>query len=141
MKKQATFLGIPYNWSKPTWKKIKEKTWNKNDHRLFTPRIFGWGYTINFYELVHHRKNVLIGLAILIILFSIFVVKQIQEVDTAHSTFKNYYAFRGCVQLLKKTDAYGLCKVANGQIIKIVKFNGKWYLDGDLPMCFSNICL
>ena len=57
----------------------------------------------------------------------------------AHSTFENYYAFRGCVELIEKTDTYGICKISSGQIIKLVKHNDKWYLDGDLPcgfLCF-----
>lgn len=51
----------------------------------------------------------------------------------AHSSFENYYNFRGCVQLLEKTDTYGICKLSSGQTIKIVKYQNKWYLDGDLP--------
>ena len=54
----------------------------------------------------------------------------------AHSTFENYYAFRGCTQLLERTNDYGLCKIASGQTIKIILFDGKWYLDGDLPCGF-----
>jgi hypothetical protein len=59
----------------------------------------------------------------------------------AHSTFENYYAFRGCVQLIEKTDAYATCKIGSGQVIKMVKYNNRWYLDGDLPACWQNICL
>ena len=58
----------------------------------------------------------------------------------AHSTFENYYTFRGCTKLLTKTDTYGLCKTDTGQTIKITKFNGRWYLDGDLPICFIGLC-
>ena len=57
----------------------------------------------------------------------------------AHSTFDNYYNFRGCVVLLEKTDSYGVCKNSSGQVVKIVKFQDRWYLDGDLPcgfLCF-----
>lgn len=65
---------------------------------------------------------------------------QISYLRTAHSTFENYYKFRGCVKLLQKADSYGICKLQNGQTIKIVKFNGRWYLDGDLPVCQFGIC-
>ena len=51
----------------------------------------------------------------------------------AHSSFENYYKFRGCVQLIEKTDTYGTCKILSGENIKIVKFQNRWYLDGDLP--------
>jgi hypothetical protein len=58
----------------------------------------------------------------------------------AHSSFENYYAFRGCKQLLQKTDGFGICKTDSGDVIKIVLYEGKWYLDGDLPVCYFNIC-
>ena len=66
-------------------------------------------------------------------MLSVFGVYQIKMLDKAHSTFDNYYAFRGCKELISKTDEYGTCKLSSGETIKIVKFNGKWYLDGDLP--------
>lgn len=59
----------------------------------------------------------------------------------AHDTFENYYAFRGCTQLLEKTDTYGICKTSSGETIKIVAYDNKWYLDGDLPWgCIHNVC-
>ena len=58
----------------------------------------------------------------------------------AHSTFENYYTFRGCVELLEKTDTYGTCKLNDGKVIKLVKFNEKWFLDGDIPQCDFGIC-
>jgi hypothetical protein len=64
------------------------------------------------------------------------VVYQYFYLKKAHSTFEDYYAFRGCIQLLQRTNDYGLCKIASGRMIKIVKFNGNWYLDGDLPCGF-----
>lgn len=30
---------------------MRARMWNPLDHRLFTPKAFGWGYTINFYWL------------------------------------------------------------------------------------------
>lgn len=59
----------------------------------------------------------------------------------AHSTFENYYAFRGCMQLIKRTNDYGICKTDSSQTIKIVKFNNRWYLDGDLPICWHGLCI
>ena len=76
-----------------------------------------------------------VGIAVVAILF--FGIKEAIRTDTAHQTFENYYAFRGCTQLIDRTDALGHCKTADGQTI----INNKWYLDGDLPMCWGPICI
>ncbi len=75
-----------------------------------------------------------------IVLIVIFAVRQVMDVNTAHQTFENYYTFRGCTQLLKRTNDYGFCKLSSGKVIKLVRFQGKWYLDGDLPTCTFTFC-
>lgn len=62
-----------------------------------------------------------------------FLAWQVYRTNLAHTTFERYYAFRGCAQLIEKTDSYGRCKLGNGQEIKMVLYKGGWYLDGDLP--------
>ncbi|MGH7156667.1 MAG: DUF5808 domain-containing protein [Candidatus Saccharimonadales bacterium] len=59
MDKQKTgkFLGIPYDWRRPTWDRIRSRWWNSNDNRFFTPRFYGWGYDINLYWVFHSQKN------------------------------------------------------------------------------------
>lgn len=79
------------------------------------------------------NRLILIALAIAVIMFFSFSAFWILYLKKAHSSFENYYAFRGCVQLLEKTPDYGTCKISSGQIIKIVKINNQWYLDGDGP--------
>ena len=74
------------------------------------------------------------GISILILIVGgVFVTYQVYVTNLAHTTFDRYYAFRGCVELIDKTDTYGDCKLANGQTIKLVLINNKWYLDGDGP--------
>lgn len=78
------------------------------------------------------------GIIFLAVIF-ILGLNQILFLRKAHSTFENYYAFRGCTQLIEKTPDYGTCKLNKGQTIKIVRFKDKWYLEGDLPcgfLCF-----
>jgi len=90
------------------------------------------------------RKSKIIVLAILVIIVIAVVIaatNQVIYLRKAHSTFDNYYAFRGCAQLLDKTDTYGTCETNSGQTIKIVEFNNRWYLDGDLPSCWMGVCL
>lgn len=83
-------------------------------------------------------KKIIIFLVCIFFIFSVWWVFYLKK---AHSTFENYYAFRGCVQLIERTDTYGICKLKGGEEIKIVKFNGKWFLDGDLPICdFKYLC-
>ncbi|MDD2822550.1 MAG: hypothetical protein PHQ59_00550 [Candidatus Daviesbacteria bacterium] len=74
------------------------------------------------------------------LLLTLIIINQVKVVRVAHETFENYYAFRGCTELLQKGDDFGICKVKTGQTIKIVKFENKWYLDGDLP-CGSFLCI
>ena len=52
MTKQPTgkFLGIPYDWSRPTWARYKSRLWNTEDRRIVMPRAFGWGYDFNLAE-------------------------------------------------------------------------------------------
>ncbi|MDE2188662.1 MAG: hypothetical protein KGJ35_02965, partial [Patescibacteria group bacterium] len=68
-------------------------------------------------------KATIIVLAIVVVAtVGIICVDQFLYVEKAHSTFENYYAFRGCTELLERTDSYGICKTGSGQTIKIVLF-------------------
>lgn len=46
-------LGLPYDWRRPTVARAKSRMWNPGDPRMFPPKSFGAGWTINFYWLVH----------------------------------------------------------------------------------------
>ena len=87
------------------------------------------------------KKTILWVVGVLAVTLAALVVSQFLLVQKAHSSFENYYAFRGCTQLLEKTDAYATCQLADGKTIKMVQVNGKWYLDGDLPVCYFHFCL
>ena len=51
MAKTGKFLGVPYDWRRPTAARFKSRWWNPDDERILTPRWFGWGYDINLREL------------------------------------------------------------------------------------------
>ncbi|HWE63316.1 MAG TPA: DUF5808 domain-containing protein [Chloroflexota bacterium] len=51
MKKTGKLFGIPFDWRRPTGQRIRQRAWNPQDRRVFTPKSFGWGYSINFHEL------------------------------------------------------------------------------------------
>jgi len=50
---QGRFAGMPYDLRRPTGAKLAERWWNGRDPRLFTPKVFGWGYDLNAYWLAH----------------------------------------------------------------------------------------
>ena len=72
----------------------------------------------------------------LILAIGVFAAYKIYTLRSAHSSFENYYAFRGCVQLIERTDTYGICRLTSGETIKLVNIKDKWYLDGDGPGVF-----
>jgi len=45
---QKKFLGMPMNWD---LKNIFKSNWNPKDDRLFPPKTFGIGWSINFHAL------------------------------------------------------------------------------------------
>ena len=79
------------------------------------------------------RQDFLIIGGLLLILIIGSVLWQVHRVDVAHSTFDNYYAFRGCTKLLDRTATYADCQTNTGQTIRMVDYQNQWYLDGDLP--------
>ena len=50
---RKVLLGAPYDFRRPTAERARSRLWNPDDGRLFPPKGFGWGWTINFYWCVH----------------------------------------------------------------------------------------
>ncbi len=48
----GTFAKVPYDFRRPTFRKIKEHLWNPDDPRLVTPHAFGVGWGVNAYQLM-----------------------------------------------------------------------------------------
>ena len=46
----GSFLSVPYDWRKPTVERFKSRWWNTEDRRIFTPKVFGWGFDVNLAE-------------------------------------------------------------------------------------------
>ncbi|WP_051215132.1 DUF5808 domain-containing protein [Granulicoccus phenolivorans] len=44
---RGRLLGIPYDFTAPTWDKIISRTWNPADPRIWQPHLFGIGWTPN----------------------------------------------------------------------------------------------
>lgn len=58
MKKTGRWFGIPFDWRPPTMKRFKERMWNPNDRRIVMPKVLGWGFTINLYEVARRLRLV-----------------------------------------------------------------------------------
>lgn len=48
---RGSVFGIPYDFRPPTLERIRERWWNETDPRLFTPHVFGVGWSINLARL------------------------------------------------------------------------------------------
>ena len=86
-----------------------------------------------------YSKPIILPLVLFLTLFGCFVVYQMITIYKAHETFDGYCHWRGLVTVSKFRD-YGFCKnPKSGAQQKMVLFNGRWFLDGDLPcgfLCF-----
>jgi uncharacterized protein DUF5808 len=49
-RRTGTWLGVPYDWRRPTRARVRERWWNDDDRRLLTPKVFGWGWDVNLAE-------------------------------------------------------------------------------------------
>ncbi len=53
---QGHFLGIPYDWRRPTVARVKSRWWNDDDSRILTPKSFGWGYDLNVAQVLRRLR-------------------------------------------------------------------------------------
>ena len=49
---EGTFLKVPYDFRFPTVGRLRERFWNPQDPRIFTPHYFGAGWSLNVYQLL-----------------------------------------------------------------------------------------
>ncbi len=42
---------VPYDFRPPTVERLKERLWNPDDPRIFTPHVWGVGWAVNVYQL------------------------------------------------------------------------------------------
>ena len=48
----GSFVEVPYDFRFPTLRRLRERWWNPEDTRLFTPQVFGVGWSVNLHRLV-----------------------------------------------------------------------------------------
>lgn len=44
--------GVPYDFRFPTLRRFRDAYWNPNDERIFTDRVVGIGWAVNFAQLL-----------------------------------------------------------------------------------------
>jgi len=49
--------GVPYDFRFPTLKRFRDSYWNPNDERIFTDRVVGIGWAVNFAQLVRRLRE------------------------------------------------------------------------------------
>ena len=55
--KTGRFLGLPYDWRRPTRRRLREGLWNPDEPRLLVPKTYGWGYSLNLAALKRRRRR------------------------------------------------------------------------------------
>ncbi len=55
--RRGRFLRIPYGWRHPTVARAKSRWWNPDEPRLFVPKVFGWGWSINLARLLGRKTT------------------------------------------------------------------------------------
>ncbi|MFQ6059426.1 MAG: DUF5808 domain-containing protein [Anaerolineae bacterium] len=54
---------VPYDFRVPTLERLREAYWNPDDPRIFTDRVLGIGWAVNFYSLLQ-RLGVLVEMPV-----------------------------------------------------------------------------
>lgn len=46
------FLFVPFEFRVPTIQRVRERLWNPDNDSLFTPHVFGVGWSLNLYQVL-----------------------------------------------------------------------------------------
>ena len=49
---------VPYDFRRPTLRRLKQRLWNPEEPHIFTPHFWGVGWTINFFALLEKLRLV-----------------------------------------------------------------------------------
>jgi hypothetical protein len=55
--RSGKFLGVPYDFRRPTVARAKSRLWNRDEPRLFVPKVFGIGWDVNFARLLGRKPT------------------------------------------------------------------------------------
>ena len=51
------FLTVPYDFRMPTLERVRRRWWNPEDSRVFTPHVFGVGWSLNLYQILRLLRS------------------------------------------------------------------------------------
>ena len=54
---EGRILNVPYDFRVPTMERLRRRVWNRDEPRVFTPTIFGVGWSLNFFQVVHQLRG------------------------------------------------------------------------------------
>lgn len=54
---QGRVVGVPYDFRVPTPQRLRAAFWNEENPSLFSPRVVGIGWDLNFYRVLHPFKT------------------------------------------------------------------------------------
>ena len=56
--KRGSFLGMPYDFAWPTAARLRRSVWDPDDRRVLTPKVYGWGYSLNLHAVARRLELV-----------------------------------------------------------------------------------
>jgi hypothetical protein len=59
-RRRGRFLGLPYDVRRPSAARFKARAWNTESRKVWAPKAFGWGYSLNMAEIarrLHLRRG------------------------------------------------------------------------------------
>ena len=56
-KRTGTFLGMPYDWRRPSLRRIRDEVFNRDEPKFIVPKSYGWGYGINLAAPIARRRR------------------------------------------------------------------------------------
>lgn len=54
---QGRVAGVPYDFRRPSVDRFRQAYWNPNDPRVFTDKVIGVGWAVNFAQLIPRLRD------------------------------------------------------------------------------------
>ena len=54
---EGRLLNVPYDFRMPTVERLRRRMWNPDESRVFTPAIFGVGWSLNLFQVVRQLRG------------------------------------------------------------------------------------